>query len=98
MAPLTRLRSAQPGNVPTPLMAAYYGQRASLGGLIITEATDISPQAHGYPGAPGIHSAEQIEGWRRVAEAVHAKGGFIVQQIWHTGRISHPSLQPRGEK
>ncbi|MDX6751885.1 alkene reductase [Geminicoccaceae bacterium 1502E] len=96
MAPLTRLRSRQPGDVPRALNAQYYGQRASRGGLIVTEATDISAQARGYPGAPGIHSDEQIAGWRKVTEAVHAKGGVIFLQIWHTGRISHSSMQPDG--
>lgn len=96
MAPLTRLRSRQPGDVPHALNAEYYGQRASAGGLIITEATDISPQARGYPGAPGIYSAEQIEGWRLVTDAVHAKGGIIFLQIWHTGRVTHSSMQPEG--
>jgi N-ethylmaleimide reductase len=96
MAPLTRMRSLQPGDVPHALNATYYGQRASKGGLIITEATDVSAQARGYPGAPGIYSAEQIAGWRSVTEAVHAKGGLIVLQIWHTGRISHSSMQPGG--
>ncbi len=74
MAPLTRMRSTQLGNVLNELMATYYGQRANDGGLIITEATDVSPQARGYPGAPGVHSAEQIRGWRAVTDAVHAKG------------------------
>jgi N-ethylmaleimide reductase len=96
MAPLTRLRSRQPGDVPHALNADYYGQRASNGGLIITEATDISPEARGYPGAPGIYSPEQIHGWREVTEAVHAKGGIIFLQIWHTGRVSHSSMQPGG--
>lgn len=96
MAPLTRLRSAQPGDVPGALMAEYYGQRASQGGLIVSEATDIAETARGYPGAPGIYSAEQIAGWRQVTDAVHAKGGLIVLQIWHTGRVSHSSLQPGG--
>lgn len=94
MAPLTRLRSRQPGDVPHALNAEYYGQRASQGGLIVTEATDISPSARGYPGAPGIYSREQIEGWKEVTEAVHAKGGIIYCQIWHTGRVSHSSMQP----
>ena len=97
MAPLTRLRSRQPGDVPTPLNATYYSQRASQGGLIITEATDIGQAARGYPGAPGIYSAEQIAGWRLVTDAVHAKGGLIVCQIWHTGRISHSTMQPDGQ-
>jgi N-ethylmaleimide reductase len=96
MAPLTRMRSRQPGDVPQALNAAYYGQRASAGGLIITEATDISAQARGYPGAPGLYSPEQIEGWRAVTNAVHAKGGVIFAQIWHTGRVSHSSMQPGG--
>lgn len=96
MAPLTRLRSRQPGDVPHALNAEYYGQRASKGGLIITEATDVSAQARGYPGAPGIYTPEQVEGWRAVTEAVHAKGGRIVLQMWHTGRVSHSSMQPGG--
>lgn len=94
MAPLTRLRSRQPGDVPHALNAEYYGQRASRGGLIVTEATDISPSARGYPGAPGIYSGEQIDGWKEVTAAVHAKGGLIYCQIWHTGRVSHSSMQP----
>lgn len=96
MPPLTRMRSRQPGDVPQASNALYYGQRASDGGLIITEATDISPSATGYAGAPGIHTTEQVAGWRLVAEAVHAKGGLIVNQLWHTGRFSHSSLQPDG--
>jgi N-ethylmaleimide reductase len=96
MAPLTRMRSRQPGDVPQAMNAIYYGQRASAGGLIITEATDITEEARGYPGAPGCYSPEQIAGWRTVTEAVHAKGGFIFLQIWHTGRISHSSMQPGG--
>ncbi len=96
MAPLTRNRAGRDG-VPGPLNVAYYRQRASAG-LIITEATDISPQARGYPDTPGIHSRDQVEGWRRVTEAVHAAGGRIFLQIWHTGRISHPSLQPGGAR
>lgn len=96
MAPMTRMRSAQPGNVPHPLNTEYYAQRASEGGLLITEATDVTPQAQGYRGTPGLYSAEQIAGWRAVTDAVHAKGGFIFSQIWHVGRISHSSLQPDG--
>ena len=96
MAPLTRMRSTRPGDAPRALNAEYYGQRASRGGLIITEATDIAEQARGYPGAPGIYSPEQIAGWRRVTDAVHAGGGLIVLQIWHTGRVSHSSMQPGG--
>lgn len=94
MAPLTRMRSRQPGDVPQAINVEYYDQRASRGGLIITEATDISEQARGYPGVPGVYSADQIAGWRQITEAVHAKGGLIVLQIWHTGRISHPTMQP----
>jgi N-ethylmaleimide reductase len=95
MAPLTRNRAGE-GNVPHSLNAKYYEQRATAG-LIITEATQISPQGVGYPGTPGIHSAEQIEGWKNVTEAVHKKGGKIFLQLWHVGRVSHPSLQPNGE-
>ena len=94
MAPLTRSRAGA-GRAPQDLNATYYAQRASAG-LIITEATQVSPQGVGYPDTPGIHSAEQVEGWRRVTEAVHARGGRIVLQLWHVGRISHPSLQPDG--
>jgi N-ethylmaleimide reductase len=96
MAPLTRLRSRQPGDVPHALNALYYGQRASAGGLIIAEATAVSPVARGYPGAPGIHSPGQVAGWGRVVDAVHARGGRIFLQLWHAGRISHSSLQPDG--
>lgn len=94
MAPLTRLRSTPPGDVPNALNAEYYSQRASKGGLLISEATQISLQGKGYPGAPGIYSAEQVEGWKRVTEAVHAKGGSIFLQLWHVGRVSHSSLHP----
>ncbi len=94
MAPLTRNRAGE-GNVPTSLNVEYYEQRATAG-LIITEATQISPQGVGYPATPGIHSPEQIEGWRRVTDAVHKKGGRMFLQLWHVGRISHPSLQPDG--
>jgi len=92
MAPLTRMRSAQPGNVPQDMNVEYYSQRATNGGLIITEATQISPQGLGYPGTPGIHSAEQINGWQKVVNAVHERGGLIFLQLWHVGRISHSSL------
>ncbi len=94
MAPMTRNR-AGPGNVPGPLNATYYAQRASAG-LIISEATQVSPQGLGYPGTPGIHSAEQVAGWKGVTDAVHHAGGRIFLQLWHVGRISHPSLQPDG--
>jgi len=94
MAPLTRSRAGADG-VARPLMAEYYEQRASAG-LIITEATNISPQARGYAFTPGLYTAAQIEGWRPVTQAVHARGGHIFVQLWHVGRISHPSLQPGG--
>ncbi len=97
MAPLTRMRSRQPGNVPYALNAEYYAQRAGAG-LIISEATQISPQGQGYPGTPGIHSAEQVEGWKVVTQAVQARGGRIFLQLWHVGRISHSSLQPDGQR
>ncbi|MEO8806116.1 MAG: alkene reductase [Burkholderiaceae bacterium] len=95
MAPLTRDR-AGPGQVPTPMMATYYEQRATAG-LIVTEATQISAEGQGYLDTPGIYSAGQVAGWRRVTDAVHAKGGKIVVQLWHVGRISHVSLQPNGQ-
>ncbi len=94
MAPLTRNRAGD-GNVPTTLNTEYYKQRATAG-LIITEASQISPQGVGYPGTPGIHSEGQIKGWKDVTDAVHKKGGKIFLQLWHVGRISHPSLQPKG--
>src|ERR1700760_1318446 len=94
MAPMTRNRAAQ-GNVPTELNATYYAQRASAG-LIVTEATQVSAQGVGYPATPGIHSDEQVAGWKRVTEAVHKAGGRIFLQLWHVGRISHPSFQPNG--
>jgi N-ethylmaleimide reductase len=94
MAPLTRNRAGA-GNVPQSLNAVYYEQRASAG-LIITEATQISPQGVGYPATPGIHSQEQVEGWKLVTNAVHERGGKVFLQLWHVGRISHPSLQPDG--
>ncbi|MFB0711528.1 alkene reductase [Buttiauxella noackiae] len=93
MAPLTRLRSIVPGDIPTPLMGEYYRQRASSG-LIISEATQISAQAKGYEGAPGLHSDEQIAAWKKITAGVHAADGRIAVQLWHTGRISHTSLQP----
>jgi len=95
MAPLTRSR-AGPGNVPTQLNALYYAQRASAG-LIISEATQVSPEGQGYINTPGIHTADQIEGWECVTRAVHVAGGRIFLQLWHVGRISHPSFQPNGK-
>ncbi|MBY0577694.1 MAG: alkene reductase [Burkholderiales bacterium] len=94
MSSLTRNRAGR-GNVPTDLVAEYYRQRASAG-LILTEASPICPEGHGYPRTPGIHSAEQIEGWKKVTRAVHDAGGRIAIQLWHVGRISHPDLQPDG--
>lgn len=95
-APLTRLRSDQPGDVPSAMMIKYYGQRASKGGLQIAEATPVSIQGRGYLGAPGIYSDEQVAGWRKVTDAVHAKGGLIFLQLWHVGRQSHVSLTGGG--
>jgi N-ethylmaleimide reductase len=96
MAPLTRMRSKQPGNVPQLLNATYYAQRASAG-LIISEATQVSQQGQGYPATPGIYSDEQVAGWRLVTDAVHKAQGTIFLQLWHVGRISHRSHQPHGE-
>jgi N-ethylmaleimide reductase len=94
MAPMTRNRAGA-GNVPTALNATYYAQRASAG-LIVSEATQVSPQGVGYPGTPGIHSPEQVAGWTLVTDAVHKARGRIYLQLWHVGRISHPSLQQGG--
>lgn len=95
MAPMTRARSSQPGNVPNALMATYYAQRASAG-LIVSEATQISPQGQGYSFTPGIHTEAQVQGWRLVTDAVHAAGGRMVLQLWHVGRMSHASFQADG--
>jgi N-ethylmaleimide reductase len=91
MAPLTRMRAANPGHAPTELHAEYYAQRASAG-LIIGECTEISPDAYGWADTPGLWSAEQVRGWRAVTEAVHQKGGLMYAQLWHTGAISHPDF------
>lgn len=91
MAPLTRSRADNPNHAPTDLHVEYYTQRASAG-LIVTEATQISPQGVGYIHTPGIHSATQIAGWHKVTTAVHAAGGMIFSQIWHVGRVSHPDF------
>ncbi|QLY60693.1 alkene reductase [Citrobacter freundii] len=96
MAPMTRARTVQPGNIPGALMAEYYQQRATAG-LIITEATQISAQGQGYSWTPGIHSAEQVAGWRLVTDAVHRAGGTIFSQLWHVGRMSHASFHPDGQ-
>ena len=95
MAPLTRNRAGE-GNVPRDLNVEYYRQRASAG-LIISEASQVSEYGVGYPATPGIHSAEQIHGWRKVTDAVHQRGGKIVIQLWYCGRISHPSLLPNND-
>ncbi len=95
MAPMTRSRAGA-GNAPTPLVATYYLQRASAG-LIITEATQVAPEGVGYPNTPGIHTEEQVAGWRPVVDAVHGHDGRIFLQLWHVGRVSHPSFQPRGQ-
>src|SRR5216684_6888322 len=91
MAPMTRARSTQPGDVPNAMNARYYAQRASAA-LIIAEATQVSPQGKGYSFTPGIYSPEQMAGWRLVTQAVHAEGGRIFAQLWHVGRMSHPDF------
>ena len=95
MAPLTRNRADPKTLVPSPLAVEYYAQRASAG-LLITEASQVSQQGQGYQDTPGIYSKEQIAGWKKVTDEVHARGGRIFIQLWHVGRISHTSLQPKG--
>ncbi|MEQ9946288.1 alkene reductase [Pectobacterium aroidearum] len=95
MAPVTRSRYAEDG-IPNELHATYYAQRATAG-LIVAEATNISAQGRGYAATPGIWSDEQVAGWRKVTDAVHAAGGKIVSQLWHVGRFSSTELQPYGE-
>ncbi|MBR9886061.1 MAG: alkene reductase [Oceanospirillales bacterium] len=95
LPPLTRSRSSQPGNIPNELMAAYYRQRAGAG-FMVTEGAQIEPRGQGYAWTPGIHSSEQVEGWRKITAAVHAEGSIIFAQLWHVGRVSHDSLQPGG--
>jgi N-ethylmaleimide reductase len=95
MAPLTRSRAGQ-GLAPTEINVTYYAQRASAG-LIVTEATHVTPQGIGYPYTPGVGTEEQIAGWKKVTSAVHQAGGKIFLQLWHVGRISHPSMQEGGE-
>jgi N-ethylmaleimide reductase len=92
MAPLTRSRSIQPDSIPGDLMAEYYAQRASDGGYIIGEATNISVTSRGWLGAPGLYSDQQVQGWKKIVNAVHAKGAHMFAQLWHTGRSSHVSL------
>src|ERR1700693_5155760 len=89
MAPLTRSRSVQPGRIPGDLMLEYYSQRASDGGLIVSEGTSISIAAGGWFGAPGLYSDEQVAGWKRITDAVHQKRGHMFSQLWHTGRAGH---------
>jgi N-ethylmaleimide reductase len=95
MAPLTRNRA--PDAVPTPLMAQYYAQRASAG-LLISEATAITHQGQGYADVPGLYGTEQLDGWKRVTDAVHGQGGRIYCQLWHVGRVSHVDLQPHAQQ
>jgi N-ethylmaleimide reductase len=92
MAPLTRMRAHPIDHVPTEMQAEYYAQRASAG-LIVAEATAISPDGFGWADTPGLWSAEQVRGWRRVTDAVHAAGGRIIAQLWHTGAIAHPDVR-----
>ncbi|ABO22379.1 alkene reductase [Shewanella loihica] len=92
MAPMTRSRTSQPGNLPNQMMATYYAQRASAG-LIVTEATQISGDSQGYSFTPGIYTQAQIDGWCQVTDAVHSAGGKIFNQLWHVGRVSHPVFQ-----
>jgi len=95
LPPLTRQRSGQPGDVPTDLMATYYRQRSGAG-FTISEGAQIEPRGQGYAWTPGIYTRAQIEGWRKVTDAVHAEGGVIFAQLWHVGRVSHTALQPDG--
>ena len=96
MAPLTRMRAARPSLAPRPLNADYYAQRATPGGLLIAEASPVMATGFGNPGVPGIWSEQQVDGWRKVVDAVHAKGGIIFLQLWHVGRVSHSSFQAGG--
>lgn len=90
MPPMTRSRATQPGNVANDMMATYYAQRADAG-LIVAEGTQISEMGQGYAWTPGIYTEEQIAGWKKVTDAVHAKGGAIFAQLWHVGRVTHPA-------
>ena len=96
LAPLTRMRAAKPSLAPRPLNAEYYAQRATPGGLLIAEASPVAASGFGSPGVPGIYTDAQIEGWREIVDAVHAKDGVIFLQLWHVGRVSHSSFQPGG--
>ncbi|MDM0000996.1 alkene reductase [Variovorax sp. J22P240] len=95
MAPMTRTRTSE-GDVPNALMATYYGQRASAG-LIVTEAVDVAPSSKGYAWTPGIYSEAQRRNWRLVTDEIHRKGGAVFMQLWHVGRMAHPSIMPNGE-
>ncbi|MET3521831.1 N-ethylmaleimide reductase [Mesorhizobium abyssinicae] len=97
MPPLTRMRAGLADGVPSPFAPTYYAQRASEGGFLIGEATQISKQGQGYPGTPGIYSSAQVDAWRKVTRAAKAKGAVIFLQLWHVGRISHSSHQPDGK-
>jgi N-ethylmaleimide reductase len=90
MPPMTRSRATQPGNSANDMMAEYYGQRAQAG-LIVAEGTQISAMGQGYAWTPGIYSPEQIAGWKKTTEAVHANGGVVFAQLWHVGRVTHPA-------
>ncbi len=96
LPPLTRCRSTQPGNIANDLMADYYTQRTGAG-FMISEGIQIEPRGQGYAWTPGIYTQEQIEGWKKVTSAVHAKGGIIFAQLWHVGRVSHNAIQPNGD-
>ena len=96
MPPMSRLRAQWPTGIPSDLQLEYYSQRASDGGLILTEATAISTSGRGYRGAPALYSDEQVTGWKRITDAVHAKGGYMFTQLWHAGRTTHIAIT--GEK
>jgi N-ethylmaleimide reductase len=96
LAPLTRMRASKPSLAPRPLNVEYYAQRATPGGLLIAEASPVLATGFGSPGVPGIYTDAQTEGWKKVVDAVHAKGAFIFLQLWHVGRVSHSSFQPEG--
>jgi N-ethylmaleimide reductase len=96
MAPLTRMRADKASYAPRALNTEYYAQRTTPGGLIIAEASPVTPTGRGNPATPGIYSEQQIAGWRDITDAVHAKGGVIFLQLWHVGRVSHSSFQPDG--
>jgi len=92
MAPLTRSRSEQPGDIPGGLMLEYYSQRASDGGFIVSEGTSVSLTGRGWLGAPGLYSDQQVEGWKKITAAVRVKGGRMFSQLWHTGRSSRVEM------